>query len=85
MGYHLRNVCDFNKTRELAHEALKNSIGKRFEASAYVNIGDSHIHDEDPVQAVQYFEKSIEIYKEIGLDFAVNWMKNKIELISIRQ
>ncbi|MEW9503298.1 AimR family lysis-lysogeny pheromone receptor [Jeotgalibacillus marinus] len=82
---YLRNICDFKKVRELAHEALKNPIGKRFDAVSYVNLGDSHIHDEDPTQAVQYLEKSIELYKELGLGFAVNWMQNKIELISIRR
>ena len=82
---YLRNICDLKKVRELAHEALKNPIGKKFDAVSYVHLGESHIHDEDPKQAVQYLEKSIELYKELGLGFAVNWMQNKIELISIRR
>ncbi|MEW9503374.1 AimR family lysis-lysogeny pheromone receptor, partial [Jeotgalibacillus marinus] len=82
---YLRSICDFKKVRELAHESLKTSIGKRFEASAYLHLGDSHIHDKDLSQAIYYLEKSIVLYKEIGLDFAVNWMQNKIELVSIRR
>ncbi|MEW9502535.1 hypothetical protein [Jeotgalibacillus marinus] len=35
------------------------------------------------IRAIRYFEKSIEIYKEIGLDFAVKWMRQKVDFISI--
>ena len=54
---YLRNICDFEKAKELAREALDNSIGKRFDAASYVNLGDSYIHEEDPTQAIRYFEK----------------------------
>ncbi|MEW9502531.1 AimR family lysis-lysogeny pheromone receptor [Jeotgalibacillus marinus] len=80
---YLRNICDFKKARELANEALDLSIGKRFDAASYVNLGDSHIHDADPTQAIRYLEKSIKLYNDIGLDFAAKMMRNKIEFISI--
>ncbi|MEW9503202.1 AimR family lysis-lysogeny pheromone receptor [Jeotgalibacillus marinus] len=80
---YLRNICDFEKSRDLSFESLRISIGNRFEAASYVNLGDSCIHDEDPTLAIEYLEKSIQIYKEIGLDDAADWMVEKIEFISI--
>lgn len=79
---YLRNICDFKKVRELAHEALHNSIGKRFDAAAYINIGESYIK-ENPDKALEYIKKSITIYKDLGLDFLADWMIEKVEFLSI--
>ncbi|MEW9503078.1 AimR family lysis-lysogeny pheromone receptor [Jeotgalibacillus marinus] len=80
---YLRNICDFKKVRELAYEALDHSMGRRFDAARVVHIGESYIHQEDPTDAIKYLTKSIEIYKELGLDFAADWMLEKIEFIGI--
>lgn len=80
---YLRHVCDYEALRRLANEALSTSIGKRFEAAAYANIGDSHILDEDPTTAIMHLEKSIRLYEEIGLEYAAEFMRKKVEFISV--
>ncbi len=78
----LRLFTDFDELRKLAFYSLEGKIGRRFQAASVVNIGESFSR-EDPKQAIEYIEKGINIYKEIGLDFAIRWMENKVEFIKI--
>jgi len=78
----LRLFTDFEELRKLAFYSLERKIGRRFQAASLVRIGLS-LSREDPIQAIEYVERGINIYEEMKLGFAVRWMQDKIEFIKI--
>ncbi|WP_214482915.1 AimR family lysis-lysogeny pheromone receptor [Bacillus sp. SM2101] len=75
---------ELEKAEEHILELLKSSIGKRFDAFAWGTLAERNIHDKSKVAiAIKYYEKSIEIYKQLEHNKEVSILVNKIQFVKL--
>ncbi|MDX8367879.1 AimR family lysis-lysogeny pheromone receptor [Cytobacillus sp. IB215665] len=81
---YLHNICDFEKARTLAIESKENPVGRRFVAYANLTIGLSYFHDKTSSnKAIEYLQKSVDIYLEIEEHDIAMTILEKIDFIKI--